>query len=131
MHITPRRGWAHEGDDIVMSINQAPVLTTADANGIVRLDLGNFTAFEPNVVLQADGKIVVNGYALGPGNYAALARYNADGRLDTAFGTDGVVWTEPAFAPGSNVALQADGKLVVVADNFALTRYNSDGSLDT
>jgi len=64
-------------------------------------------------------------------------RYNADGSLDTGFGSGGKV----ALGFGSHnddlaagVAVQADGKIVVVGDdgsNFAAARYNADGSLDT
>jgi uncharacterized delta-60 repeat protein len=68
-----------------------------------------------------------------------VARYNANGSLDTTFDGDGKLTTD--FAGGSDVALaaalQADGKLLVAgeADNgsdndIAVARYNSDGSLD-
>jgi uncharacterized delta-60 repeat protein len=124
---------------MVMSINQAPSLTTADGNGIVRLDLGPFNAGQPTVVLQADGKIIVNGHAwtVNPfTNDTVLVRYNADGTLDTAFGTDGGVilsTADPVLSSltQAEVAVQADGKIVVSDDGFAVTRYNSDGSLDT
>jgi uncharacterized delta-60 repeat protein len=115
-----------------MSINQAPSLTTADANGVVTMDLGPSIALAPNVAQQADGKILVNSYAFGSaGQCSVLFRYNADGSLDTTFGTDGVVWTAPESATGGSVAVQADGKIVVVAGDFTLARYNSDGSFDT
>ena len=91
------------------------------------------------LVLQPDGKIVVAGRTNKPapnGNFDfALARYEAAGTLDLTFGTLGLVTTDfggsvdRAFA----MALQPDGKLVVVGDsdaNFALARYNADGSLD-
>jgi uncharacterized delta-60 repeat protein len=120
-----------KGAILVMStVNQAPVLTTADANGIVRMDLGSLTALAPNVVLQADGKIVVNVSSPFPGRYAELARYNADGSLDTTFGTDGVISSAPGSATGAGVAVQADGK-IVVAGRDDVARYNSDGSFDT
>jgi uncharacterized delta-60 repeat protein len=101
----------------------------------------NFGATEQALalVLQPDGKIVVAGRTNKPapnGNFDfALARYEAAGTLDLTFGTLGLVTTDfggsvdRAFA----MALQPDGKLVVVGDsdaNFALARYNSDGSLD-
>ena len=88
------------------------------------------------LVLQPDGKIVVAGRTNKNGNFDfALARYSAGGVVDTTFGTSGLVTTDfggsvdRAFA----MALQPDGKLVVVGDsdaNFALARYNGDGSLD-
>ena len=101
----------------------------------------NFGATEQALalVLQPDGKIVVAGRTNKPapnGNFDfALARYEAAGTLDLTFGTLGLVTTDfggsvdRAFA----MALQPDGKLVVVGDsdaNFALARYNADGSLD-
>jgi uncharacterized delta-60 repeat protein len=114
-----------------MSINQAPVLTTGDANGIVIMDLGSSGAFlPPNVALQADGKILVNSYAAGSGNSSVLVRYNADGSLDLTFGADGIVSTAPDHSTGADVAVQADGKIVVAGSDFTVARYNSDGSLD-
>src|SRR5206468_80556 len=69
----------------------------------------------------------------------ALARYNANGSLDTTFGTGGKVTTDfagdddQAFA----VVLQTDGKIVAAGvaktyrgGDFALARYNANGSLD-
>jgi uncharacterized delta-60 repeat protein len=114
-----------------MSINQAPVLTTGDANGIVTMDLGSSGAFfPPNVALQADGKILVNSYAVGSGVSSELVRYNADGSLDLTFGAGGIVSTAPDHSTGADVAVQADGKIVVAGSNFTVARYNSDGSLD-
>src|SRR5262249_32785820 len=75
----------------------------------------------------------------------ALARYNADGNADSAFGQSGQVVTPIPFANGQGrafaTALQADGKIVVAGETngypvsghwaFSLLRYNRDGSLDT
>src|SRR4029077_6628971 len=93
-----------------------------------------------DVALQPDGKIVVVGRSGGlTGFDFGVVRYDADGSLDTGFGTGGMVRTD--FAGGADyahgVAIQGDGKIVVaghaglVNDNdFALARYNADGSLD-
>ena len=43
--------------------------------------------------MQADGKIVAAGYARRPDDFA-LARYNTNGSLDTAFDGDGKVTTD-------------------------------------
>jgi uncharacterized delta-60 repeat protein len=121
-----------------MSINQAPVLTTRDANGIVMMDFGSFRVNAPNAALQADGKIVVHGYAWNEpaaAFYSVLVRYNTDGSLDTAFGAGGLVISNTDIASfaaiQAGVALQADAKIVVGNDGFAAARYNSDGSFDT
>src|SRR5262249_17951851 len=73
----------------------------------------------------------------------ALARYTTGGSLDTTFGSGGTITTDFAGNPdqASAVALQRDGKIVVVGEtnafrglgveDFALARYNTRGSLDT
>src|SRR5439155_3962777 len=67
--------------------------------------------------------------------------YNADGSLDTSFGTRGDTATQIGNydAAANAVLLQPDGKIVAAGHtstssanfNFALVRYNADGSLDT
>ena len=113
-----------------------------------------------SVALQPDGKILVAGRSFNGSDLAenipefddydfALARYNGDGSLDTAFGNDGKVTTAIGFEDdGFSVALQPDGKILVAGSSsriqvpnisskspkffdFALVRYNEDGSLDT
>ena len=89
------------------------------------------------MALQADGKIVMVG---GTFTDFILARFNADGSLDTGFGTGGKVTTNMVSGQQEEalgVAIQSDGKIVVAGYtragldfNFALARYNTDGSLD-
>ena len=73
------------------------------------------------------------------------AVYTADGDLDATFDVDGRVTTDfiiggtGSFNDARGVAIQTDGKIVVVGTvqisgtnyNFGVTRYNPDGSLDT
>jgi uncharacterized delta-60 repeat protein len=95
------------------------------------------------VAIQDDGKIVAVGYTHQSSyDYAfAIARYNPDGSLDTSFSGNG---KQRTYFFGSDhatgVAIQGDGKIVVVGDaynlttdaaDFAIARYNPDGSLDT
>lgn len=88
-----------------------------------------------SLAIQADGKILVAGFA---GNSGALARLNANGSLDTSFGIGGQV-TSSVSGAGSAMAIQPDGKIVLGGSittrktglDFALTRYNSNGTLDT
>ena len=72
----------------------------------------------------------------------AVARYNANGTLDSTFSGDGKQTTDfGGYESANGVAVQGDGKIVVVgvsANNsttngaaFVLARYNPDGSLDT
>src|SRR5262245_1531589 len=104
-----------------------------------------------SVAIQQDGKIVVAGFdsaspfgESAPSGHFVLARYNADGSLDSSFGTggadgDGRVTTDFGFGGDGifRVRIQSDGKIVAggFASNgtnrdFALARYNPDGSLD-
>jgi uncharacterized delta-60 repeat protein len=105
-------------------------------------------AFGSGVALQADGKIVVAGtsfytvcediWCSSPAEFA-LARYNADGTLDTSFSGDGKETTDFGGSDygAYDVAIQPDGKIVAVghtgtgAHEFAIARYNPDGSLDS
>ena len=97
--------------------------------------------------IQPDGKIVAVGTAsvVAPDGSIlgdiALTRFNADGSVDTSFGTNGSVLTN--FGDGSIQAIAAaiapGGKIVVVGtltngefvQEIVLARYNKDGSLDT
>jgi uncharacterized delta-60 repeat protein len=115
--------------------------TTFSANGKVTtgFTVGKDIAY--GVAIQADGKMVAAGTAGGNGNKFALARYNANGTLDTSFSGDGKVMTD--FTPGldgaAGVVIQADGKIVAAGtayadcgcNKFALARYNANGTLDT
>lgn len=94
------------------------------------------------VAVQADGKIVVAGRAPAPagGTVFALARLNADGSADTAFGTAGTGVVVSAVAGVANaVALQGDRILVagrgdrpeiVDVSGFVLARYTAAGTPD-
>ena len=117
--------------------------TTFNGTGEVTTNFGgDGNAEGRSVAVQTDGKIVVVGYATaGNTEEFALARYNADGTLDTSFGDSGQVMTDVGIS-GSNatgVALQKDGKIVVVGYavnnsgtnyDFACVRYNTDGKVD-
>jgi uncharacterized delta-60 repeat protein len=98
--------------------------------------------------LQPDGRIVTAGYYYYTnfsGNVFgfALVRYNANGSLDTSFGTDGKVSTSfgPSEDYATGLAPQTDGKIVAVGNtqvdsinhifNIAVARYTADGLLDT
>jgi len=113
-----------------------------DANGNPTLNQDVATC----VAIQADGKIVVGGYAQrSQGNFDfAVVRLNTDGSLDTTFSSDGKAVV--AFDYGgagddrcTGIDIQADGKIVLVGycqkssrgdNDFAMARLRTDGSLD-
>lgn len=97
------------------------------------------------VVVQADGKVVVGGvtiYLSPTGELAqdsALVRYDADGSLDPTFGNGGTVLTDISqYDDLGGLALQADGRLVAAGSTalagpdqgLVVARYRRDGSLD-
>lgn len=122
--------------------------------GFVRLDIGGPT-FHDNayaMAVQKDGRIVVAGTTpvFHDGfnyNQVALARFTADGAVDTTFGGgDGVVILDPFFGAAADVlatiALDqagnpgADGRIVVGGYTYGrncafLARVNANGSVDT
>jgi uncharacterized delta-60 repeat protein len=98
-----------------------------------------------NLILQSDvlriaelpdGKlaaVVWDTKLTGHLEYHLLARFNADGSLDTTFGTNGFVQvtTDQRDSEGNYaLAVQSDGKMLVGWEN-AVRRYNTDGTLDT
>jgi uncharacterized delta-60 repeat protein len=110
--------------------------------GIVSLGFPKPSQAE-DVTLQADGKIVLGGYATvmypsGSGFVQTfrVIRLNADGTLDTTFNGTGVVTSGPqpqGTAVGYEVVVQPDGKILLGGHaGFAPTvlRFLSNGSAD-
>ena len=105
------------------------------------------------VGLQSNGKIVVAGGAGTDRDFGgtgfALARYEADGTLDTSFGEDGLVTTAITVGKGdaaADVESLSNGKILAagvdgtggcrpcgsdMSTSFALVQYNADGTIDT
>jgi uncharacterized delta-60 repeat protein len=97
------------------------------------------------MVVQPDGKILVTGIANY--NYLPVSRFNANGTVDTTFGTGGTalvplsaLGTGYTSAQGNDLAVQSDGKILVVGQaahtsssnsDFVIARLNPAGSLDT
>jgi uncharacterized delta-60 repeat protein len=108
--------------------------TSFDGDGRIVTDFGaSDRAF--TVAVGPDGRIVAAGQTTGGSNptNVALARYHADGSLDTTFGGDGKVVSDFGFnEEAGSVAIQADGKIVagLSSTDLRVLRYRSDGALD-
>ena len=109
------------------------------AAGHTTTSLGH-RAILTSLALQPDGKIVAADFGLAPPRYfAELVRYNADGSLDSTFGTSGIVDVDDGGqVEVLDVALQSDGHIVVAGwrrthpaaePNLLLRRFASDGTL--
>ena len=132
-------GAARNGFELLRYKPNGSLDTTFGTRGEVRTAFGSLVAEARAAAIQPDGKIVVAGALSvgGRGGTAAgfgLARYEANGSLDTSFGTVGRVTTLiGGGGRASALALQATGKIVAAGSysgGFALTRYDADGSLD-
>jgi uncharacterized delta-60 repeat protein len=129
-------------DFVVLRYNVNGTLdSTFGAGGEVTTSLGPTTHDGINSLeIQSDGKIVAGGEAEVNNQFDfGLARYNANGSLDSTFGSGGIVST--AWSSQSEIfglALQSDGKIVAVGsvsvpsgNEWAMARYNTGGTLDT
>lgn len=134
------------GDFALVRLDRDGALDPTFGNaGKVITDFGGNSDSATAIALQPDGKILVAGTSIVAGTSYdfAVARYNADGSLDTTFSGDGKLTTPVGtgvdFARA--VVVQADGKIVLGGDTtlssypvdirFALVRYLPDGRLDT
>lgn len=124
-----------EGFQLLRFNSDGTLDLTFGAGGTVITEVGTDSSASA-LVLQPDGKLVAAGYAGDPYHDFALMRYNADGTLDTSFGTGGIVTTDVAndgWDRAYALVLQPDGKLLAAGtseSDFALVRYNADGTPD-
>jgi uncharacterized delta-60 repeat protein len=117
--------------------------TTFSGDGKQVTNLGG-NDFGTTLTIQTDGKIVVAGRrGASTVSLIALARYNADGSLDTTFnGTGRKIFNIIPYRDASafDVSVQTDGKIVVAGHSeitndtdhaMAVVRLDSTGSFDT
>jgi uncharacterized delta-60 repeat protein len=119
---------------------------TFGQNGLDNITAGTFDNGLA-VAVQADGKILVAGAssitstAVLSNPRFTVVRLNADGSLDTSFGSGGDVFVNLGAASGEARAITVtpSGQIVVAGEmipttgstQFAVARLNSDGSPDT
>ena len=116
-------------------------------NGVVVQKLStadiNYQDFAYGLAIDANGNILISGnsYDEEYRSRPVVARFTANGALDTDFGVDGIA-TVPILEVSNSfrsLAIQPDGR-IVAAGTYApqflwnvmlLTRFNEDGTLDT
>ncbi len=122
---------------VLARYSSSGTLDATFANGGIT-QLGGGARGIESIALQADGKIVAAGRHFNSttlGNFAVL-RYNADGSLDSSFGSGGIVITDlGADEAGRGVAIDSSSRILVAGNTtsgaVAVARYNADGTLDT
>jgi len=114
-------------------------------NGVAIATFNNNSDAARGLALQSDGKIVVVGRAFGGTlDDFGVARFNANGTLDTGFGSGGklLIDINGSFDEALVPLIQPDGKIVVagtggtsgplgVDSDFAAVRLMSNGDLDS
>lgn len=107
--------------------------TTFGTSGRVATDISSTDDLYDSVI-QEDGKILTVGFSTDPLSTmksVTLVRYNGDGSLDTTFGSNGkVISPGAADTLATEVAIQSDGKIVIVGDGIPPLRYNSNGTVE-
>ncbi len=83
--------------------------------GMLTTTIGTFADRAQAVAIQTDGRIVVGGSASNNTDDVVVARYLADGALDTSFGNGGVTISDMSGGDesGNALALAPDGRIVV------------------
>ena len=100
-----------------------------DGRAVTPISPGDDIVFD--LAVQPDGKLIAAGWASAVGFDIAMARYNADGSLDSSFDGDGIVVAtsfRPTATYAHHVLVQRDGKILTGGAHIA--RFNSDGTVD-
>lgn len=109
--------------------------STFGLNGITTYSIDSTDHSAEAARIQSDSKIVVVGWN-SSGSYGHFViRLNVNGSIDSTFGVNGLTTTSPNFNSSDDLAIQTDGKIIVIGtnyfdDDFSAIRLNSDGSLD-
>jgi len=112
-------GYAYSDDGsnmnmAMVSLTSGGVIDTAFGNeGIVVTPFGDGDDIAESVTIAPDGKILVAGYHEDFYFFGAVLRFNANGELDTSFGTDGIVLIDSYSYTIENIKVQGDGRIVV------------------
>lgn len=110
--------------------------TTFGTGGKVSAPFIGYAPMVTSMILQADGKFVLAGDDGNPN--LLMERFNANGSIDTGFGTAGQVVIPTTGMMYASLGKQSDGKIVVGGHAFAssgesltVLRFNTNGTLDT
>ncbi len=115
--------------------------TAFGSSGTVLTQVENGQAAAYSIAVQPDGKLVVGGRANSGSNYGlSLARYDANGNLDTSFGSGGLLIVNSSGAfQAADLLIQPDGKIIAVSNksgnsnnsnDFVVLRFAADGAPD-
>ena len=109
-----------------------------DGDGVATTDFGADESTQ-SVIVLADGRLVIGGHRTTTVTDVALARYLADGTLDTTFGTGGLATADSGATEITEQLIELPNAKLVIggwtndanAEDFLLARFHPDGALDT
>ena len=156
---TDYRGVPYYSNELARYNSNGTLDSTFGVSGIVNYGLTAYSGLL-RLTVQADNKILIGSAGEGgrDDNGVTVTRYDANGILDSSFGSNGsarISYTPPitslniqclfynGYLALANILVQADGKIVVVGNSgqcdrknvshnaFSLARFNSNGSLDS
>jgi uncharacterized delta-60 repeat protein len=116
--------------------------TTFNTTGRRAFSISNTTAVNvTDLLLQADGKILMSGKYFSNGTSLFVLRMNSNGAFDTTFSSDGFqgAGINVQFGSKGSIALQSDGKIIQMDsfyngttenEDMLLVRYTANGDLD-
>jgi uncharacterized delta-60 repeat protein len=117
-----------ENQKPTFSLNQGYIFTSFPYIGF------NSASSVSDIKILEDGKILLGG---SDGYSSTLARYNNNGLLDSAFGSNGYFIAnsnefEPYYFPStSTINLQGDGKFLIASYQGGIARFNQNGVIDS
>ena len=114
--------------------------TSFGTSGFTTTSIGD-DGLSHSIAVDSQGRIIAGGYAFFGGVIKfTIARYTANGILDTSFGTAGLNTTTPGTEGDEMFSIALDSQDRVIAggyvtiggaNKFAVARYTSSGVLDT
>ncbi len=155
---TPDQGYAiaHDASGNILlygSVNSYPAVASYLPDGTLNTAFSGdgwaFTTFggsnysPADLVVDAAGGILLSGTALNPATGTrdfALTRLHPDGAVDTAFGTNGVVFKDLGYNDIlGNTLVDGAGNILLIGNLwdgtantlYGITRFNAQGQLDT
>ncbi|MCB8942419.1 MAG: hypothetical protein H6658_01460 [Ardenticatenaceae bacterium] len=131
------------GDDFALAryLDNGSLDTTFSFDGKATTDFGGSNDLAQTIGLQYDGKIIAAGFVNNTDDDFALARYQANGNLDTTFDSDGKVITHVSDGDDQayHLEIQPTGKILLMGFgphptqndyDYIIIRYRINGSLD-
>jgi uncharacterized delta-60 repeat protein len=148
--VAPKAILAFETLEVRRVCSAGALDTIFNGTGLQTVDVastapGGLLLIKTTEAIQSDGKIVLASSYI-ENSVVTVSRLNSDGSIDSSFGTDGIAQLSVSQGQGlgtAEVAVQADGKIVIIESGNAsgvsgsssslifVVRLNSDGTLDT